>query len=154
MYHANVRFLTFPAMPGLLESANRHSEGTRMLREIQARQLPGEPARRWFTSPDIDLFVWLDEAGAPTAFQLCYDKQSREHALTWTPAAGYTHMGVDGGESRPGRYKGTPILVANGSIDVEGILGQLRSQAEAVPPELLGFIEGKIGGWASSSSSA
>jgi hypothetical protein len=116
-----------------------------MLREIQARQLPGEPARRWFTSPDIDLFVWLGADGAPTGFQLCYDKQQREHALTWTLAAGFTHMGVDGGESRPGRYKGTPILVANGSIDFAGILGQLRAEASAVPLPYLDLVESKVG---------
>ena len=55
-----------------------------MLREIAARQVPGDPKRRWFTSPRIDLFVWLDEHDSPSGFQLCYDKESREHALTWT----------------------------------------------------------------------
>ena len=59
-----------------------------MLREIPAKQLQGEPARRWFTSPEIDLYVWLGEDGSPTGFQLCYDKQAREHALTWTQASG------------------------------------------------------------------
>ena len=115
-----------------------------MLREIQARQLTGEPSRRWFTSPDIDLFVWLGEDGAPTGFQLCYDKQHREHALTWTRTGGFTHMGVDGGESRPGRYKGTPILVANGAIDYEGILEQLRSQAATLPAAFLELVEAKV----------
>jgi hypothetical protein len=116
-----------------------------VLREIPARQVPGEPPRRWFTSSDIDLFVWIDDEGAATGFQLCYDKQSREHALTWTEAAGYTHMGVDGGESRPGRYKGTPILVANGCLDVQSILDRLREQgAECLPPQFLRFIEDKV----------
>ena len=116
-----------------------------MLREIAARQVEGEPARRWFTSSEIDLFVWVGEDGAPSGFQLCYDKQAREHALTWTPASGFSHMAVDGGESRPGRYKGTPILVANGAIDTEGILGQLRQEgATSLPPEFLQFVEGKI----------
>jgi len=115
-----------------------------MLREIQARQLPGEPTRRWFTSPDIDLFVWLGADGAPTGFQLCYDKQHREHALTWTAAGGYSHMAVDGGGSRPGRYKGTPILVANDTIDLDGILAQLREQSAAVPAEYLRLIEERI----------
>jgi hypothetical protein len=119
-----------------------------MLREIQARQLAGEPGRRWFTSPDIDLFVWLGDDGKPTGFQLCYDKQRREHALTWTQAAGFTHMGVDGGESRPGRYKGTPILVANGAIDFGSILEQLRSQAGALPAAFLELVEGKVSGLA------
>ena len=36
----------------------------RTLREIElARQHPGEPRRRWFTSSNSDLFVWVDEAG-------------------------------------------------------------------------------------------
>ena len=119
-----------------------------MLREIPARQIAGEPPRRWFTSPDIDLFVWVDESGAPTGFQLCYDKQTREHALTWTEASGYTHMGVDGGESRPGRYKGTPILVANGAIDFHGILGQLKEQGAALPAEFMQMLESRINGLA------
>jgi hypothetical protein len=117
-----------------------------VLREIAARQIEGEPGRRWFTSADIDLFVWLDDEGAPTGFQLCYDKQVREHALTWTQANGYSHMAVDGGESRPGRYKGTPILVANGTIDFEGILRQLSEQSAALPAEYLRLVEEKIGG--------
>jgi hypothetical protein len=120
-----------------------------MLREIPAKQLQGEPARRWFTSPEIDLYVWVGEDGAPTGFQLCYDKQSREHALTWTQASGYSHRAVDGGESRPGRYKGAPILVANGAFDVPAILDQLRAQAsDALPPEYLRFVEGKVEGLA------
>ena len=119
-----------------------------MLREIEARQVSGEPRRRWFTSPDIDLFVWLGEDGAPVGFQLCYDKQAREHALTWTQAQGYSHMAVDGGESRPGRYKGTPILVANGSIDVENILEQLRGQGASLPAAFLELVESKVTGLA------
>ena len=116
-----------------------------MLREISARQVSGEPSRRWFTSPEIDLFVWLGDDGSPSGFQLCYGKQMREHALTWTPAAGFSHMAVDGGESRPGRYKGTPILVANGAVDLEGILAQLRQEWTAsLPPEYLQFVEGKV----------
>jgi len=115
-----------------------------MLREIAAKQLSGEPSRRWFTSPDIDLYVWLGDDGSPTGFQLCYDKQGREHALTWTEANGYSHMAVDGGESRPGRYKGTPILVANGVIDVDSILARLREEGAAIPAEYLHLIEDKI----------
>jgi len=90
-----------------------------MLREIPTRQIPGEPPRRWFTSPDIDLFVWR-----------------------------YSHMAVDGGESRPGRYKGTPILVADGAIRFDDIIRQLREQGQALPVELLELVERKVGGMA------
>lgn len=117
----------------------------RTLREIEvARQHPGEPRRRWFTSSNIDLFVWVDEAGAPVGFQLCYDKSSREHALTWTEERGFSSMAVDGGESRPARYKGSPILVTDGVIDAPRILEEFRREAGAVPEEIVGMVEAKL----------
>jgi hypothetical protein len=116
-----------------------------MLREIgSTRQISGAPRRRWFTSPNIDLFVWLNEDESPCGFQLCYDKQHREHALTWTADAGFSHMAVDSGESRPARYKGTPILVSNGSVDALRILEDFRREAQSVPPEFAQMIEAKL----------
>jgi hypothetical protein len=116
-----------------------------MLREITtARRIPGDDKRRWFNSPNLDLFVWVDDAGAPVGFQLCYDKQFREHALTWTEGRGFSHMGVDGGETRPARYKGAPILVANGAIDAARILDEFRQEAQALPPEFVQFVEAKV----------
>lgn len=118
----------------------------RALREIAlARQHAGEPRRRWFTSSNIDLFVWVDEAGAPVGFQLCYDKGSREHALTWTEDKGFSSMAVDGGESRPARYKGSPILVADGAIDARRILEHFRREAGAVPAQIARLVEAKLG---------
>ena len=118
---------------------------TKMLREIPAaRQVPGDEKRRWFTSPNIDLFVWIDEAGAPIGFQLCYDKQFGERALTWTEETGYSHMAIDGGESRPARYKGAPILVADGDFEAGRILGEFREEARSLPLEFAQFIEGKM----------
>lgn len=116
-----------------------------MLREIStARQVPGEDKRRWFTSSNIDLFVWVNDGGAPIGFQLCYDKQFREHALTWTEEVGFSHMAIDGGESRPARYKGAPILVANGAVDARRILDEFRQEARSLPAEFVQFIEVKV----------
>ncbi|HUQ27180.1 MAG TPA: hypothetical protein VM051_01220 [Usitatibacter sp.] len=116
-----------------------------MLREITtARRVPGEEKRRWFSSPDIDLFVWVNEAGAPTGFQLCYDKQLRERALTWTEERGFSHMGVDAGEARPGRHKGAPILTANGAVDARRILDRFRDEAKALPEGFVQFVEDKV----------
>lgn len=116
------------------------------LREIPlARQHPGEPKRRWFTSSGIDLFVWVDDGGTPTGFQLCYDKASREHALSWTAERGFSSMAVDGGESRPGRYKGSPILVIDGAFDARRILEKFRHEASAVPVAIVQMVEAKLG---------
>jgi hypothetical protein len=116
-----------------------------MLREIStSRQNSGEAKRRWFTSSNIDLFIWVNDQDAPTAFQLCYDKQHREHALTWTEATGFSHMAVDGGESRPARYKGAPILVADGKIDARQILDDFLREAKSLPAEFVQLVETRV----------
>jgi|SRR5215831_1124870 len=116
-----------------------------MLREIKpSRQIPGEPRRRWFASPSIDLIVWLDDDDSPTGFQLCYDKEHRERALTWTQVAGYSHMAVDPGEPRPARHKAAPILVPDGSVDATWILEEFRREAQSVPPEFAQMVEERL----------
>lgn len=60
---------------------------------------PGEPHHRWFQSDYFDLFLWYDATGALCRFQLCYDRYSDEHALTWVQETNdLTHQSVDGGE--------------------------------------------------------
>lgn len=116
-----------------------------MLREIsKSRVIPGEPKRRWFTSPSIDLFIWVNDQDAPTGFQLCYDKQHREHALTWTQTTGFSHMAVDGGESRGARHKGSPILVVDGAVDATQILDDFLREAKSMPVELVQMVEARV----------
>lgn len=92
-----------------------------MLREIKdVRQLKDEPHRRWFTDEHFDLILWGKETDI-VGFQLCYDKAHSERAVTWKVESGFHHDGVDGGEGRAGRYKGTPILVADGSFDAGNV---------------------------------
>jgi len=104
------------------------------LRELaDTRQVPGEPRRRWFSSPDLDLIVWLDDAEALIGFQLCYDKTRGERALTWRADRGYDHSAVDDGEVRPTQYKGTPILVADGHLDRVRVFELFREASDGVP---------------------
>jgi len=85
------------------------------LHEIyHVRQIAGEPRRRWFYDDFFDLILWLDDGGKMTGFQLCYDKQREQHALTWHADSGYFHNRVDEGEGRPGKFKASPVLVPNG----------------------------------------
>lgn len=92
-----------------------------MLREIKSvRQISGEPNRRWFNDDDMDLIVW-HKGNSILGFQLCYDKLKEEKAISWKPETGLVHEKVDNGESRDGHYKSTPILIENGSYDIETI---------------------------------
>ena len=80
-----------------------------MLTEIQnVRQIPGEGFRRWFSDNYFDLIVWYDDERKLVGFQLCYDKDGRERALTWTHEHGFQHNRIDSGEIA-GHIKMTPV---------------------------------------------
>jgi hypothetical protein len=111
-----------------------------MLNEIRnVRQVPGDPARRWFTDEFFDLIVWLDRAGAVTGFQLCYDKQGDERAITWRSESGWSHERVDTGEVT-GRMKMTPILVQDGIFDHATIAARFRGEARRIDQPIADFV--------------
>lgn len=80
----------------------------------QVRQINNEPHRRWFTSTNIDLIVWFSTNNAPTHFELCYDKQASEKALSWG-RFGFAHTAIDDGDNRPGKYR---FLVVSSGLRV------------------------------------
>ncbi len=122
-----------------------------MLREVQnVRQIGGDPSRRWFSDPGMDLIVWM-EARDIVGFQLTYDKPHAEKAVTWragAPELSYT--GVDDGEGRMGKYKSTPILVADGILeDTWHLCGQFLRRCSAgsdVPIAVREFVSRKLTG--------
>lgn len=70
-----------------------------MIKEINARQIGGDPDRRWYSSEYFDLIVWFNKGKEIIGFQLCYDKERNERAITWKETVGYLHSQVDDGES-------------------------------------------------------
>jgi hypothetical protein len=61
-----------------------------MLSEIgYVRQDSDRGLRRWLQDEYLDLFVWLDAARAPIAFQLCYERNRSEGAIPWNSRAGF-----------------------------------------------------------------
>lgn len=117
-----------------------------MLVEVKdARQVPGEGFRRWFTDPDLDLIVWFaDESQEQIeGFQFCYDKQRTEHALTWRPGRGLMHNKVDDGE-HPYGAKRSPTLIADGSIDLPRILRIFEENAGRLEPRLVKYVGARL----------
>lgn len=116
-----------------------------MLREIsKVRQVDGEPIRRWYMDDYFDLVIWQLEDQQVVGFQLCYDKQHGEHALTWQLGSGFSHHEVDSGENRPGKYKATPILVEDGTFNMEEIATRFASDGEALDAKIRDFIYQKL----------
>ena len=112
---------------------------------LRPRQVPGEPPRRWFSSSDLDLIVWCDAAGAPVAFQLCYDKGRDERALTWEPSTGLIYSAVDDGEASPGmRYKATPVLEPDAAVDLGRLAARFVADSDGVPADIVDFVSARL----------
>jgi hypothetical protein len=116
-----------------------------ILREISDVSQPeGGRIRRWFQSSDEDLIVWYAADGAIYGFQLCYDRNHHERALTWTSAQGFCHNRIDAGEDRSFRHKGSPVLVADGRFDAAMIMQRFLRISAALPADIKDFVSGKL----------
>jgi hypothetical protein len=119
----------------------------RGLKEVaNVRQVPGEPRRRWFESPEFDLVVWYDAAGAPESFQLCYDKGAGERAVTWQPGTGLEHSAVDSGEDVGLGYKRAPTLTADGAYDGRGLRRRFLEASADLPSDIVAFVAARLAG--------
>jgi hypothetical protein len=115
-----------------------------MLSEIRgARQIAGEGFRRWFTDNDLDLILWYGDDGQPLGFQLCYDKEDVERALTWTAAYGFQHNRIDAGEV-PGRAKMTPLIIADGSFSPDTVAARFLRDSADLEPAIVTFVHEKL----------
>jgi hypothetical protein len=111
---------------------------------INVRQVDGDPKRRWFSSDYFDLIVWHSEGGRIIGFQLCYDKDRNEKALTWKASVGYCHNRVDDGENRQLTYKATPILVADGIFSKDTVADTFNRESKDMDKEISDFVHKKL----------
>lgn len=116
-----------------------------MLEEIsEIRQIEGEPRRRWFTDPILDIYVWYDEDDNVIQFQISYDKGPGEQALTWRREDGIVHHSVDDGESGIYRMKSTPVIVADTGYDPTRIADLIKQHGGKLEHDLYEFILDRI----------
>ena len=119
--------------------------GPVMMKETKnVRQINEEPRRRWFWSDFFDLIVWLSDEDEVVGFQLCYDIRSNQRGLTWEKETGYSHEKVDAGEDKPGRYKGSPILVADGIFEEKRIAALFKDESKNIDKQIVDFVHVKI----------
>ena len=121
-----------------------------MLVEVEkARQIENEGFRRWFTDDFFDLIVWYDERREIGGFQLCYDKQQNERAVTWRRDGGFSHHRVDDGETTRGLagHPMSPILLDDGEFDKHPIAERFRSASANIEPSLAGFVYKRMLGY-------
>lgn len=111
-----------------------------MLREIvRTSQKNDEPRKRWFSSLDMDLFIWLNGNNEIISYHLTYNKPYDEKALIWSDETGFSHLAVDEG-TRPGKYPGSPLLVRDGVIKPLKIIAMFKKNAGELEPAVTDFI--------------
>lgn len=113
-----------------------------------ARQVPGEGFRRWFSDADHDLIVWYPDSaragvGDVLGFQFCYGKLDAERALTWRRNGAAVHYGVDGGED-PYGMKMSPLLVSDGVYDAVAVAARFAASCAGVDPDLAAFVAERL----------
>ena len=115
-----------------------------MLKELKhVSQISGEPRRRWFADDFFDLIVWYDDNNELSGFQLCYNRDKNERALTWRRHSTYTHHRVDDGETKPQR-KATPILVADGTFDYKAVADRFNREGKNIERAVYKFVLDKM----------
>lgn len=116
-----------------------------MLKEAKhVMQITGEPRRRWFDDEDFDLIVWFEPAEEIMGFQLCYDREKKPRALTWTKKHGYKHTGIDNGEHIWGAAKSSPVLIEDGLFDAPSISAKFERDAAEIPHGIAAFVLEKL----------
>ena len=116
-----------------------------MLSEIaNPRQIREEGPRRWFTDTYFDLIVWYRrDSSEISGFQLCYDKQRKERALTWHRKRGFDHKRIDDGEVS-GRMKMTPVLVPDGTFKSAIIAERFRRESVDIDPAIRDLVYSRL----------
>jgi len=107
-------------------------------------QVPNQPRRRWFSDSFFELIVWYGDDKDISSFQLCYDKDKNQRALTWKRNHGYSHNRVDDGENTPGQYKGTPILVVDGKFDTQTIADRFQKESVKLEPGIRDLVYAQL----------
>ncbi len=117
-----------------------------MLREItHLRQSGRSQVKRWFSSYDMDLFVWFQQDRMPVRFQLCYNKNSNEKIISWNLHRGFHYYCVDCGETLPDQYKMTPLLLhANKQQDLTIIAHRFLAASENIDIAVADFIYARL----------
>jgi hypothetical protein len=112
-----------------------------MLSEIRgARQIVDEGKRRWFRDDELDLIIWYGKDDSVDGFQLCYDKSTRERALTWHKPGRYEHHAIDSGEDGGMMTKRTPVLIADGLFEPDRVGHMFASRSNSLPDDIVSLV--------------
>lgn len=117
---------------------------TGVLVEIKnVRQEPGVGRRRWFECHGYELVVWYRTGGEVQGFQVMYQREGRDYALTWREGEGFKHDWIDGGNDSPLKNL-TPVLTPAGPIPWSLVGREFAAQGQSLEEELRRFVQQRL----------
>lgn len=84
----------------------------------------------WYCDDDWDLVVWVNADQSPRGFQICYDRDEEEKALTFANGE-FSHELVDDGMDSPNTNH-SPTLENKVPFNAKKILKEFESKSEFV----------------------
>jgi hypothetical protein len=115
-----------------------------MLKQNSIRDIPGDRPRLWMLDDCLDVIVWFEPDGSIYGFQLCYDKTENEKSITWNHNGHFSYHHIDSGESDPGDYKKTPVLLVGADFDHRYARDQFLIRSFHIHSRLVDFICEKL----------
>ena len=114
-----------------------------MLPDTPITRKPGQPPRKWMSDDFFDLIVWYAPDQSVHGFQLCYDKDEEEKAITWIRGKGLQHSLVDTGEVLPTENH-SPVLVHGGAFPATRVRGEFLRRSVNLSPKLRRLVLSKL----------
>lgn len=114
-----------------------------MLKEWKRIRQEKHSFRRLFTDDNFDLYVWYKSPHnlTITGFQLVYNSDGCQKALTWQQESGFSHLKIDEGDKGLNR---SPILVLDGLFDYGSVVDALRCSMKDLDPDISDLVIEKI----------
>jgi len=120
-----------------------------MLKEYVKVRQEAHGFRRLFTDDAFDLWVWYEghQGGPLYGFQLVIAQDMGENTVfTWTTDKGALYAGLMDGDNRGEglRYKKTPFLALNGTMNRDKVLSGFRGHAAELPQDIRTLVEREL----------
>jgi len=127
-------------------TVKRRAAGEGLRELVNVRQVPGESPRRWFTSKEMELIVWLGAHGEPFGFQLCFGRRGDdERALTFWPGRGLSASVIDE-KADPVGIKGSPTLEPNAPVDLPAVRERFAALGAELPDDVRALVTRELAG--------
>lgn len=118
-----------------------------MLENQPIKHVANDLDRRWMSDDYFDLIVWYEPSGAIHGFQLCYERNRNERALTWTRQKGFRHSGIDSGEQCP-LGNATPVLRKGAAFPAAKVQREFAARSKSLPAEIRELVLARIAEYA------